>query len=93
MFTAITNGAKQMNVSHIATIAAYPIKETLGGGFRGVLLVCETKARVASDRFETLTEARYWAQMEAHKAYDARGYSLAPLRRKGEYQANVWVQV
>lgn len=73
---------------HIATIAAYPTKT---GGFRGVMLNRETKERVASDEFETLEAARFWAQSQAHAAYDADGYALAPLRRRGEYQANVWV--
>lgn len=76
---------------HIATITAYPIKDELGGGFRGVIINHETKERRASDRCETLESARYWAQVQAHSAYDAAGYSLAPLRRRGEYQANVWV--
>lgn len=77
--------------THIATIAAYPIDEAKGGGFRGVLLNRSTKERKASDRFDTLEQARYWAQVQAHEAYDAVGYSLAPVRRKGEYLANVWV--
>lgn len=78
-------------VAHIATIAAYPIKDELGGGFRGVFFVRETKERRASDRFDTIEQATYWAKVQAHEAYDAEGYSLAPLRKRGEYQANVWV--
>lgn len=74
-------------VAHIATIAAYPIE----GGYRGVFFICATKDRRASDRFDTLEQAKYWAKVQAHEAYEADGYSLAPLRRKGEYQANVWV--
>lgn len=76
---------------HIATLAAYPIKTELGGGFRGVILNHATKVRSQSDRLDTLEAARYWAQMQAHNAYDDVGYSIAPLRRRGEYQANVWV--
>jgi hypothetical protein len=80
---------------HIATIAAYPIKDELGGGFRGVMLINATadtpKDRRASDRFDTLEDATFWAKSQAHTAYAAQGYSLAALRRKGEYQANVWV--
>lgn len=73
---------------HIATIAAYPLKD---GGYRGVFLNRDTKERIASDRLDTLEAAKFWAKTKAHEAYDAVGYSLAPLRRKGEYQANVWI--
>lgn len=76
---------------HIATLAAYPIKEELGGGFRGIIFIRATKERIASDRCGTLEAARYWAQSKAEQAYAERGYMLAPLRRRGEYQANVWV--
>lgn len=81
-----------MNTHHVATIAAYPIKAELGGGFRGVFFNRETKERKQSDRCDTLEQATYWAKAAAHEAYKADGYSLAPLRRKGEYQANVWVR-
>lgn len=73
---------------HIATIAAYPLKN---GGFRGVMLNRETRERVASDIFETLEAARFWAKSQAHAAYDEDGYVLAPIRRRGEYLANVWI--
>lgn len=72
-------------------VAAYEIKAECGGGFRGVFFVRETKERRASERFETLEDARYWAKSQAHEAYNADGYSLAPLRRRGGYEANVWV--
>ena len=74
--------------SHIATIAAYEIKD---GGFRGVMLIRATKERRASEKLETLEAAKFWAKNEAHKQYDEVGYTLAPLRLKGEYQANVWI--
>lgn len=81
-----------MNVAHIATIAAYPIKDELGGGFRGVYLHRETKNRIASDVLPTLEAARFWAKTEAWNRHSAEpGYSVAALRRRGEYQANVWV--
>lgn len=73
---------------HIATVAAYPLKT---GGYRGVMLNHETKERIASDVFDTLEAARLWAKSQAHSAYDAVGYALAPIRRRGEYRANVWV--
>lgn len=79
--------------AHVATIAAYPIKDELGGGFRGVMLVVSPKVRHASDRFETLEQAKFWAKTKAHETYEEAGYSLAPFRRKGEYQANVWANV
>lgn len=74
-----------MNVKHIATIAAYPIK---GGGFRGAVVNRETRVRCQSDVLDTLEAAIYWAKKEAF-TYD--GSRLAPLRLKGEYRANVWV--
>lgn len=77
---------------HIATIAAYPIKDELGGGFRGVILFKATKVRKTSDEvFPTLEAARYWAKVQADEAYSEVGYSLAALRKCGEYQANVWI--
>lgn len=80
-----------MNVYHVATIAAYPIKAELGGGFRGVYKVIGGE-RFASEVMATLEEARFWAQNEAYNRHaDQPGYSLAALRRRGEYQANVWV--
>lgn len=82
-----------MNVYHIATIAAYPIKAELGGGFRGVYKPIGGE-RVASEVLATLEEARFWAQNEAYSRHaEHAGYSLAALRRKDEYQANVWVGV
>lgn len=77
--------------NHIATIAAYPIKDEIGGGFRGVFFLTATKERRASERFDTIEQARYWAKVQAHEAYDAVGYTLAPVTRRGEYKANVWV--
>ena len=77
--------------AHVATIAAYPIKDELGGGFRGVFKKVGEE-RVPSDRFDTLEAAKHWAQRQAWDAYGkADGYALAPLRRRGEYQANVWI--
>lgn len=76
------------NVAHIATIAAYPIKEELGGGFRGVFKKIG-EDREPSERFETLERAKFWAQDKAWKLYT--GCRFAPLNKKGEYQANVWV--
>lgn len=81
-----------MNVYHFATIAAYPIKAELGGGFRGVYKIVGGE-RFASDVLPTLEAARFWAQNEAYVRHNEQGYSLAALRRKGEYQANVWVEV
>lgn len=78
--------------AHIATITAYPIKAELGGGFRGVFFVRETKARTASDRFDTLEQARHWAKSQAWNAYSTlAGYAVAAVRKPGEYYANIWV--
>jgi hypothetical protein len=77
---------------HIATLSAYPIKEELGGGFRGVFFVRATKERFASEVMPTLEAAKYWTKCKAHEAYAARGYTLAYLRMpRGKYQSNVWV--
>lgn len=81
-----------MNTYHVATITAYQIKAELGGGFRGVIFNRETKERRQSDRLDTIEAAKFWAKSEAHKAYEPDGYSLAPIYRKGEYYANVWVR-
>lgn len=81
------------NVAHIAIVNAYEINEKNGGGYRGVFFICETKERRASERFDTLEQAKYWAKMQAHETYGAGGYSLAPMRRTNEFYANVWVQV
>lgn len=78
------------NVAHVATIAAYPIKDELGGGFRGVFKKVGEERR-PSDRFDTLEEAKFWAKSQAHDAYAAGGYSLATYKLKGEFKANVWV--
>lgn len=75
---------------HIATLNAYEIK---GGGFRGVYFVRETKTRVASEVLETLEAAKFFAKTKAHEAHAAEGYTLAPVYKKGEYYANVWVPV
>ncbi|MER9003310.1 hypothetical protein NKI15_06735 [Mesorhizobium sp. M0862] len=75
---------------HAATIAAYPIKAALGGGFRGVYFNRITKERTASEAFGSLEAARFWAKTEAHTRHDAEGYALAALSRRGEYEANVW---
>lgn len=76
---------------HVSTILAYPIKVELGGGYRGVFFVHSTKERRTSEVFQTLEAARFWAKSQAEHAYADVGYSLAPLRRRGEYRANVWV--
>lgn len=76
-------------VAHIATIAAYPIKDELGGGFRGVFKPIGEE-RVPSDRFDTLEQAKFWAKDKAWKANE--GCRFAPLNKaRGEYWANVWV--
>lgn len=80
--------------THIATIAAYPIKESLGGGFRGVYKAIGQERIASPEAFKTLEQARYWAKNEAWTRHSEQaGYALAPLRRRGEYQANIWVEV
>lgn len=78
-----------LGVVHIATIAAYPIKEELGGGFRGVYKAVGAERVPSPEAFPTLEAAKFWAQSYAYRLHD--GCRFAPLRRKGEYQANVWV--
>jgi hypothetical protein len=83
--------------AHIATLNAYPRKEELGGGFRGVFIVHATETHVRQRRqsevFPTLEAARHWCKVQAEDTYAEQGYLLAPVRRKGEYCANVWVAV
>lgn len=82
-----------MHVCHVATIEAYPIKEEFGGGFRGVYYCRESKTRKRSDRLDSLAAARFWAQSEAHKIHAGQaGFSIAALRLKSGYRANVWVR-
>lgn len=77
--------------AHVATIAAYPIKDELGGGFRGVFKRVG-EDRIPSDRFDTLEEAKFWAKSQAWEAYSNEpGYAVAALKKRGEYQANIWV--
>lgn len=95
----IEQGNTQMtNVSgtvHVATIFAYTIKADHGGGFRGVFYNRATKARVSSERMDTLAAAKRFAKTEAHNFAEKLniGYSLAAVRKPaGEYYANVWVR-
>lgn len=77
---------------HIATIAAYPIKESLGGGFRGVYLPVGGERVASPEAFKTLEQARFWAKKEAWTRHSIEpGYAVAALNRRGEYQANIWV--
>lgn len=78
-----------MNVAHIATICAF---ETKDGGFRGVYKAVGQERVPSPELFDTLAEATFWAKNEAHKRH-AGNYSLAPMRRRGEYLANVWARV
>jgi hypothetical protein len=77
-------------VVHVATIAAYPIKDELGGGFRGVYKPVGAE-RVPSERFETLEAAKFWAKNEAWKLHPSCRY--AALKLRGEYRANIWIDV
>lgn len=78
------------NIEHVATIAGYPIKDELGGGFRGVYLNRVTRNRIQSDVLSTLSAAKFWAQTEAHRHHEIQ--NIAQLNRRGEYQANIWVR-
>ncbi len=72
------------------TLVAYPIKDELGGGFRGAVRERAAKTDHKSEVLSTLDAARYWAKAKAHELMDGGHYQLAPLRRTGEYQANLW---
>lgn len=76
---------------HSHTIAAYPIKDEHGGGFRGAVLHRASRQVVRSPVMKTLQDAKHWAKSHVHKHFEGDGYKLAPVRRKGEYTANVWV--
>lgn len=74
---------------HVATIAAYEMKV---GGFRGVYKA-KGEPRVPSETlFQTLAEARFWAQTQAFNRHGHEpGYTVASVRRRGEYLANIWI--
>ena len=76
--------------AHRMTLVAYPIKDELGGGFRGALRDHATTTDHKSEVLGTLDTARYWAKAKAHELMDGEFYRLAPLRRTGEYEANLW---
>lgn len=72
---------------HAYSLAAYPTKDNK---FEGVIRDEQTKKRRFSPRFETLQQATFWVKSEAHQVINGKG-TLAPMKRKGEYHANVWV--
>lgn len=76
------------NMQHAYTIAAYKIQDS---GFRGVILNRETKERIASEVLPTLSAATFWAKKSAFEKLGETPFTLAPLRIRGEYRANVWV--
>jgi hypothetical protein len=78
-------------MEHYATLQAYPIKEELGGGYRGVVFIRPKSERLASDVLPSLDAARNWAKIKAHEVMGGKFYRLAPLRRSGSYQSNLWV--
>jgi hypothetical protein len=79
---------------HAATLSAYPLKE---GGFRGqVKLHAPAHGLYAIHQsivLGTLAEARGWSKKMVDELLPNVGYSLAPLRRKGEYLSNLWARV
>lgn len=78
-------------VAHVATIAAYPIKDELGGGFRGAYRAVGGARHPSPEAFETLEQAKFWAKSYAWRLHE--GCTYAPTKTRGEYQANVWLAV
>ena len=78
-----------MSIIHIITLSAYELKD---GGFRGVILIRDTKERIASPILSTLKEATYWVKSNLYNMMKDVPYKLAPIRIKNEYRANVWVR-
>jgi hypothetical protein len=74
-------------VHHAYSLAAYQTKD---GKYEGVIRNEETKQRDFSPRFNTLAEATHWCKTQSYKVTGGKG-SLAPMKRKGEYRANVWM--
>jgi hypothetical protein len=70
------------------TMAGLPIKT---GGFRGVILKRATREQKASEVLSTLEAAKFWAKTAAFDALGGTSFTLAAIRIKGEYQANVWI--
>lgn len=73
-----------MNTHHVATINAFPNKF---GTYTGAILDRATK-EVVRERFETFDAARNWVRTTAWDKFGE--VTFAPMRRKGEYLANVW---
>ena len=73
-----------MITSHIATVMAFANKF---GDYTGAIFDEVTK-EVVKERFETFDAARNFVRMAASARYGA--IKFAPIRRKGQYYANVW---
>lgn len=74
-------------VAHIATVQAY---ENTMGSFTAAIRNEETR-EVIIERFPTFDAARNFVRTKAWELYGP--ITFAPLRRKGEYRANVWKEV
>jgi hypothetical protein len=75
-----------MTMKHVATIAAYPAKD---GTFSIAFRTEASGDIVRKTGIDSLSSARYEAQK---MAWDTIGECVyAPLKRRGEYRANVWV--
>ena len=82
---AFLNAEKTVKAARRKAAAAITVALSCPDGFR--LVPVEPTAEMV----RCGEDARYWAKSQAHEAYGADGYSLAPLRRRGGYEANVWV--
>ena len=78
-----------MNTYLVGVCNAYELKT---GGYRGVFLRSSDKERFASvELFETLEQARFWSKAKAWELFPDKAI-FAPVRRHGEYLANVWIR-
>lgn len=73
--------------AHIATVNAFANKF---GTFSAAILDKAT-GEVVRERFATFDEARNFARTKAWEMFGP--VHFAPMRRKGEYLANVWQDV
>lgn len=73
-----------ITTNHVATVYAF---ENKFGGYSGAIRN-EVTREVVRERFNSLDEARNFVRTKAWELFGE--VSFAPMRRRGEYYANVW---
>ena len=82
------------NMRERYVLKAYRRKDEMGGGWRGVVVDCAAKRRVASSEvLATREEARDFAKIAAHELMGGRPYRLANVYARycgGGYRSHLW---